>query len=145
MDKGKEQPCKERFQGFFYSEKMKGKIFCANKHEFYTIIGFELDPAILSIQYEALVIFYPLDGKLHKYVPDYILGKEDGKHIVEAVYAPEHITKKKKAKAIAAQDYVSRHSDVYRDYGFIFWRDTMDMLQRLGVTCDKLNSFTLRR
>ena len=119
-----------------YSRKMNTIIPCANKHELLATIIDELDPEVLRYYRERDCILYIFKGEQHVYWIDDTQERADGIHWVEYKRQPGTVGYRELLKANEAIKQAPKRG--IESYSFVYFRDTLEMLERLKIDKDKL-------
>jgi cation transport regulator ChaC len=122
--------------GTIYSRKMNQIIPFANKHELLATIINELDPEVLRYYRERDCILYMFKGEQHAYWIDDTQERPDGIHWVEYKRQRNTVGYREKKKAEAAIKEAPNRG--IESYSFIYFRDTIEMLERLKIDKEKL-------
>jgi hypothetical protein len=93
-------------EGYFQSEKCGRDFYYRSGMECEILECLEQIPGVVKWDYESIEIPYFFEGKLHKYIPDFIITYSTGEiEIIECKPSKQTDLPKNKAKAAAAEEY----------------------------------------
>lgn len=117
--------------GIHHSPKCPTPIKYRSGWEYTVALYLDLDPNVLSYEYESINIRYAIAGRYRTYIPDFLILYKDGKKVIVEVKRADKLTDRKViAKATATRKWLKENK--LDDYDYQFWTgELIKTLQKL--------------